>query len=91
MALCNTNSCFCGYHTFASENTFDCILAGIMFARFIQNVTHKNTVAGIVIYRQDVRGRFPVFGVSSPNVGQTHNKNPKRVRKLEFLYVFYMR
>ena len=45
-------------------------------------VTHKNTTARIVVCRQDGRGRFPVFGTFSPNVGQTHNENPNRVRIL---------
>ena len=42
--------------------------------------TYKNTVARIVICRQDGSGRVPVFVASSPTVGQTHNENPNRVR-----------
>ena len=38
--------------------------------------------------RQDGRRRFPVFGASSLNVGQTHNENPT---ELEFYMLIFMR
>ena len=43
----------------------------------------------IVISRQDGEGRFQVFGASSPNVGQTHNETPNRVRVLYMLRALY--
>ena len=35
---------------------------------------------------QDDRGRFPVYGTLSPNVGQSHKENP--LKNLEFLHDF---
>ena len=49
-------------------------------------VTHKNTVVRIGICRQDGRGRFPVYGASSPNVGQSYDENLNKA-----FYEFYMR
>ena len=45
-------------------------------------VTHRSTVARTVMCRQDGRGRFPVCGTITPNVGQTHKENPNLVRIL---------
>ena len=59
-----------------SKNTVLCINYNTV-ERYM-SVTHKNTVARIVICRQDGSRRFPVFGALSPNVVQTHNKNPKQ-------------
>ena len=52
------------------------------------SVTHTNTVARIVICLQDGSRRFPVFGASFPNVGQTRNEIHNRVRTF---ICFYMR
>ena len=39
-------------------------------------ICYINTVARIVLCRQDGRGRYPVYRTSSPNVGQTRKENP---------------
>ena len=47
-------------------------------------VTYKNTMARIVICRQDSRGRLPVYGTSSLKTEQSQNENPNKIK------IFYM-
>ena len=59
----------------------------ISYKNTAARVTYKNTVASIVTCRQDGRGRSPDYWASSPNVAQTHNENPNKVRMfMWFLY-----
>ena len=57
-------------------------------SRFWHQVTNKNTVARIVICRQNGRGRFPICAAYSPNVGQTQNLNPNGVRIFDMVFTW---
>ena len=62
-----TNNTLCTY------GSVDCLQNAVLLFKFAY-VTYKNTVARIVICRQDGRGRFPVYGASSPTIGQLTQK-----------------
>ena len=52
----------------------------ITYKNTVTRLIYKNRVARIVTCRQDGRGRFPEYGASFPNVAQSYNENPNRVR-----------